>query len=92
VKGRSPVEVVVSPFQDTEGFLASGLQLVYEKGIPMPILKTIGAIIVILIVLWVVFAIIHVLTAIIGSVLGLLIVIAICYGLYHHFTHRPRSR
>jgi hypothetical protein len=58
----------------------------------MSILKTVGVIVVVLFALWIVFAIIGELTAIIRSVLVILIVVAICYGVYHHFSHRPQSR
>ena len=48
-------------------------------------IKTVGLIVVVLLALWLVFALVGVLTAIIKSVLLILIVVAICYGAYHHF-------
>ncbi|HEV3187826.1 MAG TPA: hypothetical protein VGZ04_07235 [Acidimicrobiales bacterium] len=54
----------------------------------MAMIKTVGVIVVVLLALWLVFAIVGVLTAIIKSVLLILIVVAICYGVYHHFKRR----
>jgi uncharacterized protein YqgC (DUF456 family) len=44
-----------------------------------------GLVVVVLVALWLVFAVVGVLTAIIKSVLLIFIVVAICYGAYHHF-------
>lgn len=51
----------------------------------MAVIRTMGAVIVVLVVLWLIFALIHVVTAILDSVFVVLIVLAICYALYHHF-------
>jgi hypothetical protein len=50
----------------------------------MAIAKTMGVIVVVLLVLWLIFAVVGVLTAIIKSILGVLIVVAICYAVYHY--------
>ena len=50
--------------------------------------KTIGVVVLVLVALWLVFAVIGVLTAIIKSVLVGLIIVAICYGVWHHFKKR----
>ena len=47
--------------------------------------KTMGVIVVVLLALWLIFAVVGVLTAIIKSILGVLIIVAICYAVYHHF-------
>jgi hypothetical protein len=51
----------------------------------MAVIKTMGAVIAVLVVLWLIFALIHVVTAILDSVFVVLIVLAVCYALYHHF-------
>jgi fumarate reductase subunit D len=48
-------------------------------------LQTLGVVVLVLIALWLIFAVVGVLTAIIKSVFVVLIVIAICYGFYHYF-------
>jgi uncharacterized membrane protein len=54
----------------------------------MPIVKTIAIVIGVLIVLWLFFAIVGILSAILRSLLVVVIVVLIVYGLYHFFTHR----
>jgi hypothetical protein len=56
-----------------------------KKEVEMAVIRTMGAVIVVLVVLWLIFALIHVVTAILDSVFVVLIVLAICYALYHHF-------
>jgi hypothetical protein len=51
----------------------------------MAIVKTMGVVIAILVVLWLIFAVVGVLTAILKSVFVVLIVIAIIFGAYHFF-------
>ncbi|HEY5112108.1 MAG TPA: hypothetical protein VII67_07255 [Acidimicrobiales bacterium] len=51
----------------------------------MTMLKTLGVVVLVLLGLWLIFAVVGVLTTIIKSVLVVLIVIAICYGIYHFF-------
>ena len=51
----------------------------------MAIVKTMGVVVAVLVVLWLIFAVVGVLTAILKSVLVVLIVIAIIFGAYHFF-------
>jgi hypothetical protein len=64
---------------------AHSLTIGLRKGFCMAMIKTVGVIVVVLLALWLVFALVGVLTAIIKSVLLILIVVVICYGVYHHF-------
>jgi len=65
--------------------LESGLTIGLRKGCTVAMVKTMGLVVVVLVALWLVFAVVGVLTAIIKSVLLIFIVVAICYGAYHHF-------
>ena len=47
--------------------------------------KTLGVVVLVLLALWLIFAVVGVWTAIIKFVLVVLIVVAICYGVYHFF-------
>jgi len=58
------------------------------KGLKMAMAKTMGVVVLVLVALWLIFALVGVLTAIIKSVLVVLIVVAICYAVYHHFKRR----
>ena len=51
----------------------------------MAVVKTMGVVIAVLVVLWLIFAVIGVLTAILKSVFVVLIVVALCYGAFHFF-------
>lgn len=51
----------------------------------MAVVKTMGVVIAVLVVLWLIFAVVGVLTAILKSVFVVLIVIALCYGAFHFF-------
>jgi fumarate reductase subunit D len=44
-----------------------------------------GVVIAVLVVLWLIFAVVGVLTAILKSVFVVLIVVALCYGAFHFF-------
>jgi hypothetical protein len=61
------------------------LQLPEERGGEMAVVKTMGVVVAVLVVLWLIFAVVGVLTAILKSVFVVLIVIALCYGAYHFF-------
>jgi Flp pilus assembly protein TadB len=56
-----------------------------QKGGQMAVVKTMGVIVVVLLVLWIIFSLVGVLTAIIKALLVVLIVVALCYGVYHFF-------
>jgi membrane protein required for beta-lactamase induction len=47
--------------------------------------KTMGVVVVILVALWLIFAVVGVVTALLKSIFVVLIVVAICYGAYHYF-------
>jgi hypothetical protein len=51
----------------------------------MAVVKTMGVVVAVLVVLWLIFAVVGVLTAILKSVFVVLIVIALCYGAFHFF-------
>jgi membrane protein required for beta-lactamase induction len=51
----------------------------------MAVVRTMGVVIAVLVVLWLIFAVVGVLTAILKSVFVVLIVVALCYGAYHFF-------
>jgi hypothetical protein len=44
-----------------------------------------GVVVVILVALWLIFAVVGVVTALLKSIFVVLIVVAICYGAYHYF-------
>jgi hypothetical protein len=47
--------------------------------------KTMGLVVVVLVALWLIFAVVGVVTALLKSIFVVLIVVAICYGAYHYF-------
>jgi hypothetical protein len=47
--------------------------------------KTMGVVVVVLVALWLIFAVVGVVTALLKSIFVVLIVVAICYGAYHYF-------
>jgi fumarate reductase subunit D len=47
--------------------------------------KTMGVVVVVLVALWLIFAVAGVVTALLKSIFVVLIVVAICYGAYHYF-------
>jgi len=70
------------------GLLYPRLTIALRKRWHMSMIKTVGVVVVILLALWLVFKIIGILTAILSSVIVVLIVAAVCYGVYHHFSHQ----
>jgi hypothetical protein len=51
----------------------------------MAVVRAMGVVIAVLIVLWLIFAVVHVISAILDSVFVVLIVIALIYAAYHFF-------
>lgn len=58
----------------------------------MAVGKAMGVIIVVLVALWVIFALFGVVAALLRSLFGVLIVLAACYGIYHYFKHDGRAQ
>ena len=54
----------------------------------MPIVKTMGVVILVLVALWIIFKLIGVVAALLNSIFVILIIVAACYGAYHFFKHR----
>jgi hypothetical protein len=58
----------------------------------MAVVKTMGVIILVLVALWIVFALVGVVAALLKFVFVVLIVLAACYGAYHYFKHEARAK
>jgi hypothetical protein len=54
--------------------------------------KTMGVVVVILVALWIIFALVGVVAALLKSIFIVLIVLAACYGAYHYFKHQARAK
>ena len=54
--------------------------------------KTMGFIILVLVALWIIFALVGVVAALLKSIFIVLIVLAACYGAYHYFRHEARAK
>jgi hypothetical protein len=54
--------------------------------------KTMGVVVVILVALWIIFALVGVVAALLKSIFIVLIVLAFCYGAYHYFKHQARAK
>ena len=51
-----------------------------------------GVIILVLVALWIIFALVGVVAALLKSIFVVLIVLAACYGTYHYFKHKARAK
>jgi hypothetical protein len=58
----------------------------------MAVVKTMGVIILILVALWIIFALVGVVAALLKTLFIVLIVLAACYGTYHYFKHEARAK
>ncbi|MGC1237917.1 MAG: hypothetical protein WA860_03915 [Acidimicrobiales bacterium] len=58
----------------------------------MAMVKTMGVVVVILVALWIIFALVGVVAALLKSIFIVLIVLAFCYGAYHYFKHQARAK
>lgn len=58
----------------------------------MAVVKTMGVVILILVALWIIFALVGVVAALLKSIFVVLIVLAACYGIYHYFKHEARAK
>ena len=58
----------------------------------MAVVKTMGFIILVLVALWIIFALVGVVAALLKSIFIVLIVLAACYGAYHYFRHEARAK
>jgi hypothetical protein len=58
----------------------------------MAVVKTMGVIILVLVGLWIIFALVGVVAALLKSIFIVLIVLAACYGAYHFFKHEARAK
>jgi hypothetical protein len=58
----------------------------------MAVVRTMGFIILVLVALWIIFALVGVVAALLKSIFVVLIVLAACYGAYHYFKHEARSK
>jgi hypothetical protein len=58
----------------------------------MAVVKTMGVIILVLVALWIIFALVGVVAALLKSIFVVLIVLAACYGAYHYFRHESRAK
>jgi hypothetical protein len=58
----------------------------------MAVVKTMGVIILILVALWIIFALVGVVAALLKTLFIVLIILAACYGAYHYFKHEARAK
>jgi hypothetical protein len=58
----------------------------------MAVVKTMGVIILVLVALWIIFALVGVVAALLKSIFVVLIVLAACYGTYHYFKHKASAK
>jgi hypothetical protein len=58
----------------------------------MAVVKTMGVIILVLVALWIIFALVGVVAALLRSIFIVLIVVAAFYGIYHYFKHKARAK
>jgi hypothetical protein len=58
----------------------------------MAVVKTMGVIILVLVALWIIFALVGVVATLLKYLFVVLIVLAACYGAYHYFKHEARAK